>query len=71
MNFIYHPSIIYTTLGVEWVPKLILQLTLVERRGTPYTGWQSITGLTHRDKQPFTCSCLKLQMSQIRTFTHL
>ncbi|MDF4321764.1 hypothetical protein P3377_24610, partial [Vibrio parahaemolyticus] len=30
------------------------QLTLGERQGTPWTGHQTITGLTHRDRQPFT-----------------
>ena len=25
-----------------------------ERQGTPWTGHQTITGLTHRDRQPFT-----------------
>jgi len=30
------------------------QLTSGERQGTPWTGRQTIAGLTHRDKQPFT-----------------
>ena len=29
-------------------------MTLGERRGTPWSGHQSITGLTHRHSQPFT-----------------
>lgn len=32
------------------------QLTLGEKQGTTWTGHQSITGLTNRDKQPFTLS---------------
>jgi len=30
------------------------QLTLGERQGIPWTGHQAITGLTRRDRQPFT-----------------
>ncbi len=30
------------------------QLSLGERRGTPWTGRQSVTGLTYRDGQPLT-----------------
>ena len=49
-----NPSISYTAYpfaGLEWGVEAH-QLTLGERHGTPWTGHQSITGLTLSDKQP-------------------
>ena len=50
-----YPSVhLYTTFPVivegSWS---VSQLTLVERRASPWTGHQWITGPTHRDQQPF------------------
>lgn len=62
LSFFYHSSVVLVQRGISYFPITeaipkpgeMTMLTLRVRRGIPWTSHQFVTGLTCRDKQPFT-----------------